>query len=151
MPRQTNISQYDAIYQQVSEQISDAERILQRTNHPELSGFERKIQSEKFHQAINAIHSGLKQLETIVIVQSRVAEKQPLTATSIAADPRIYKMFDESIFLRQRQLSIEQIESIIERERQISRHRGGNARMSAFTRLLKKLADGFQVLKKVTA
>lgn len=74
-----------------------------------------------------------------------------MTASVIVANPGLYEMFNESVFLRQRQLSIEQIESIIEREQELSRYRGGESRVSAFSRLLRKLADGFQVLKKVTA
>jgi hypothetical protein len=144
-------SQYDATYQKISEHISDAEQLLERANRTELSDFERKLLAEKFDRTLNNIRSGIKKLETIVIVESRVEEKRPVTATTIAANPGLYEMFDESIFLRQRQLSIEQIESIIERERELRRYRGGESRISAFTRLLRKLADGFQVLKKVTA
>ena len=147
----SDTSQYDATYRQISEQIGEAEHILERANRPELSDFERKMQAEKFDQILNTIRSGIKQLETIVIVESRVEEKRPVTAPAIATNPGLYKMFNESIFLRQRQLSIEQIETIIERERQISRHRGSKVRFSALTRLLKKLTEGFQVLKKVTA
>lgn len=151
MTLKSDASQYDATYLQIIEQIGEAEKILARANRPELSDFERKIQAEKFHRTLNTIRSEIKRLETIVIVESRVEEKKPVTATAIAANPGLYKMFNESIFLRQRQLSIEQIESIIERERQLSRYRGGKTRISAFTRLLNKLAEGFQVLKKVTA
>ncbi len=151
MTLKSDSSQYDATYRQIIAQIGEAEKILARANRADLSGFERKIEAEKFHRTLNTIRSEIKRLETIVIVESRVEEKKPVSATAIAANPGLYEMFNESIFLRQRQLSIEQIESIIERERQLSRYRGGESRVSAFSRLLRKLADGFQVLKKVAA